>query len=101
MNIFRHALLALGSTLVFVAATAVHAQTAQPAASPATAKATFAGGCFWCMEHPFDILPGVVSTTSGYIGGQKKNPTYEEVSAGRSAPTDAGPLGSHPYKRSC
>jgi peptide-methionine (S)-S-oxide reductase len=45
-------------------------------------KATFAGGCFWCMEHPFDELPGVVSVTSGYTGGQKKNPTYEEVSAG-------------------
>jgi peptide-methionine (S)-S-oxide reductase len=45
-------------------------------------KATFAGGCFWCMEHPFDEIPGVVSVTSGYTGGQKKNPTYEEVSAG-------------------
>jgi peptide-methionine (S)-S-oxide reductase len=45
-------------------------------------KATFAGGCFWCMEHPFDELPGVASVTSGYTGGQKKNPTYEEVSAG-------------------
>lgn len=47
-----------------------------------TEKATFAGGCFWCMEHPFDELPGVVSVTPGYTGGQKKNPTYEEVSAG-------------------
>ena len=45
-------------------------------------KATFAGGCFWCMEHPFDEIPGVVSVTPGYTGGQKKNPTYEEVSAG-------------------
>jgi peptide-methionine (S)-S-oxide reductase len=45
-------------------------------------KATFAGGCFWCMEHPFDELPGVISVTSGYTGGTKKNPTYEEVSAG-------------------
>ncbi len=45
-------------------------------------KAAFAGGCFWCMEHPFDELPGVVSVTAGYTGGQKKNPTYEEVSAG-------------------
>ncbi len=45
-------------------------------------KATFAGGCFWCMESPFDKIPGVVSVTSGYTGGQKKNPTYEEVSAG-------------------
>jgi peptide-methionine (S)-S-oxide reductase len=46
------------------------------------AKATFAGGCFWCMEPPFDKLEGVISTTSGYTGGQKENPTYEEVSAG-------------------
>lgn len=45
-------------------------------------KATFAGGCFWCMEHPFDEIDGVISTTSGYTGGHRKNPTYEEVSAG-------------------
>lgn len=45
-------------------------------------KATFAGGCFWCMEHPFDELPGVVSVTAGYTGGQKKHPTYKEVSTG-------------------
>src|SRR6266496_3965733 len=44
--------------------------------------ATFAGGCFWCMEPPFDKLEGVISTTSGYTGGHKKNPTYEEVSSG-------------------
>jgi peptide-methionine (S)-S-oxide reductase len=47
-------------------------------------KATFAGGCFWCMERPFDELSGVVSVTSGYTGGHKKNPNYEEVSAGRT-----------------
>jgi peptide-methionine (S)-S-oxide reductase len=51
-------------------------------AQPKYAKATFAGGCFWCMEPPFDKLSGVISTTSGYAGGQKLNPTYEEVSAG-------------------
>src|SRR5258707_14202266 len=46
------------------------------------AKATFAGGCFWCMESPFESLDGVVSVTVGYTGGTKVNPTYEEVSAG-------------------
>jgi peptide-methionine (S)-S-oxide reductase len=51
-------------------------------ASGTVEKATFAGGCFWCMEHPFDALPGVLSVTAGYTGGQKKNPTYQEVSAG-------------------
>lgn len=45
-------------------------------------KATFAGGCFWCMEPPFDELDGVISTTSGYTGGHQKDPTYQEVSAG-------------------
>jgi peptide-methionine (S)-S-oxide reductase len=44
--------------------------------------ATFAGGCFWCMEPPFDALDGVLSTTSGYTGGRMPNPTYEQVSAG-------------------
>jgi peptide-methionine (S)-S-oxide reductase len=53
------------------------------------AKATFAGGCFWCMEPPFDELPGVISTTSGYTGGGKKNPTYEEVSAGITGHAEA------------
>lgn len=51
-----------------------------PAAEPAVA--TFAGGCFWCMEPPYDKLEGVISTTSGYTGGHKENPTYGEVSAG-------------------
>ena len=52
-------------------------------------KATFAGGCFWCMEAPFDRLPGVVSVTSGYTGGNLKNPTYEQVSAGGTGHAEA------------
>jgi peptide-methionine (S)-S-oxide reductase len=47
-----------------------------------TATATFAGGCFWCMEHPFDHLPAVTSVTSGYTGGHTEHPSYEEVSGG-------------------
>ena len=52
-------------------------------------KATFAGGCFWCMEPPFDRIDGVVSTTSGYIGGRTKSPSYREVSAGGSGHAEA------------
>lgn len=44
--------------------------------------ATFASGCFWCTQHDFDQVKGVISTTAGYTGGEKVNPTYEEVSAG-------------------
>jgi peptide-methionine (S)-S-oxide reductase len=54
---------------------------ATPAPHP-TAMATFAGGCFWCMEPPFEKLDGVISVTVGYTGGHTKNPTYEEVSGG-------------------
>jgi peptide-methionine (S)-S-oxide reductase len=52
------------------------------------AKATFAAGCFWCAEEAFDKVPGVVSTTSGYMGGSKRNPTYQEVSAGTTGHTE-------------
>jgi peptide-methionine (S)-S-oxide reductase len=52
-------------------------------------KAVFAGGCFWCMEAPFDKLTGVVSVTSGYTGGYTKNPTYKEVSAGGTGHAEA------------
>ncbi len=47
-----------------------------------TAVATFAGGCFWCMQPPFDHLPGVIATTVGYTGGHTEHPTYDQVSAG-------------------
>lgn len=51
--------------------------------------ATFAGGCFWCMEPPFDVLDGVISTTSGYTGGHTSNPTYEQTSTGKTGHTEA------------
>lgn len=53
------------------------------------AKATFAGGCFWCMEEAFENVEGVVSVVSGYAGGQVENPTYEEVSAGGTGHTES------------
>lgn len=53
------------------------------------AKATFAGGCFWCMEPPFEQLDGVIEVRSGYTGGFKKNPTYEEVSSGHTGHAEA------------
>lgn len=67
-----------------------------PASSDSTAvaegdisTAVFAGGCFWCMEQPFDEIEGVVSTTSGYTGGTSENPSYEEVSAGGTGHVEA------------
>ena len=63
---------------------AAAAQTAATAPKPNQAVATFAGGCFWCTESDFDHVPGVISTTSGYTGGHVANPTYEQVSAGRT-----------------
>lgn len=63
--------------------------TLTPEQTKNLATATFAGGCFWCMEAPFDKLPGVLSTISGYTGGFKKNPTYEEVSAGTTGHAEA------------
>ncbi len=59
------------------------------AADPNLATATFAGGCFWCMEGPFDELEGVRSTTSGYTGGTKADPTYYQVSAGGTGHVEA------------
>ena len=57
-------------------------------ASP-SAKAYFAGGCFWCMEEAFEKVEGVISVVSGYMGGTAANPTYEEVSAGRTGHAEA------------
>src|SRR5437867_176399 len=53
-----------------------------PVAGPKEATATFAGGCFWCMETAFEGVPGIRTATSGYCGGTEKRPTYEQVGAG-------------------
>jgi peptide-methionine (S)-S-oxide reductase len=60
-----------------------------PEAPPPMQVATFAGGCFWCMESPFERLDGVLSTTSGYTGGEKPNPTYYEVASGDTGHAEA------------
>jgi peptide-methionine (S)-S-oxide reductase len=89
MKTFLFGLLAVPLTLI-AAGTVKAAATLE--------KATFAGGCFWCMEHPFDALPGVVSVTSGYTGGQKVNPTYHEVSAGGTGHAEAVQIVYDPSK---
>jgi peptide-methionine (S)-S-oxide reductase len=76
--------------MTFAVTTALGAMSASAAtATSGQAIATFAGGCFWCMEPPYDELDGVISTTSGYTGGHKQKPTYEEVSAGTTGHTEA------------
>ncbi|HZY30470.1 MAG TPA: peptide-methionine (S)-S-oxide reductase MsrA [Candidatus Methylomirabilis sp.] len=70
----------------------------QAVAGEERAIATFAGGCFWCMEPPFDELEGVIATTSGYTGGHKKDPTYKEVSAGGTGHTEAVQIVYNPKK---
>jgi peptide-methionine (S)-S-oxide reductase len=64
-------------------------EAATPAPAAGTAKATFAGGCFWCMVPPFDRLDGVLKVTSGYTGGNVPNPDYEQVSTGKTGHAEA------------
>lgn len=80
--------LLLSFVLVLAAMGLAAAQNA-PQPAPGQAVATFAGGCFWCTEADFDKVAGVISTTSGYIGGKVKNPDYHQVSAGGTGHAEA------------
>lgn len=89
----------VGGAAAALSGAAVRGTAQDPARPRATlAQATFAGGCFWCMEQPFDKLEGVVSTTSGYTGGTVAKPTYEAVSSGRTGHTEAVQIVYDPAK---
>lgn len=88
---YRPARIAFTAVLALLIATAF-------GADDDLAVATFAGGCFWCTEADFDKVDGVVSTTSGYIGGHTENPTYKEVSGGGTGHTEAVEIRYDPDK---
>lgn len=82
----------LFASLVLLTAQGLAAAADAPAAAAPpgqSATAIFAGGCFWCTEADFEKLPGVIEAESGYLNGKSRNPTYEQVSAGRSGHTEA------------
>jgi peptide-methionine (S)-S-oxide reductase len=69
-----------------------------PAQAQKLEKATFAAGCFWCAEEAFEKVPGVVEVVSGYTGGKVKNPSYEQVSSGRTGHAEAVQVSFDPAK---
>jgi len=89
MKLLKYTLPAFILSMFAIAITTSSANEASVAADNNTSVATFAGGCFWCMEDPFDKLQGVISTTSGYTGGHTKNPTYKQTSTGKTGHTEA------------
>jgi peptide-methionine (S)-S-oxide reductase len=86
------------AAMALAAGAAVAEQDSTATPGNGQALATFAGGCFWCMEPPYDKLEGVLATISGYIGGSKADPTYEEVSAGGTGHAEAVQVTYDPAK---
>lgn len=93
MKLARYPLIASLAAMAILALFTANARSGTNTQTPAPATgyevATFAGGCFWCMQPPFDKLEGVISTTVGYIGGQTTNPNYKEVSSGGTGHAEA------------
>ena len=95
-----HRIFSLGLAIAAAGLLAMGVASAQAPKDPPAGKAiaTFAGGCFWCMEPPYDKLDGVISTTSGYMGGKTRNPTYSEVSSGSTGHTEVVQIVYDPAK---
>jgi peptide-methionine (S)-S-oxide reductase len=92
--------LQLGALIIGLLGGSHFAAAAEASSTDNSAVAVFAGGCFWCTESDFDKVAGVISTTSGYIGGQLKNPSYQAVSSGKSGHIEAVQVRFDPSKTS-
>ena len=94
----KHAVVSvLSIAILFIGTLSVQA-ISQAAANSTQGKAYFAGGCFWCMEEVFENVEGVLSVTSGYMGGTVARPSYEEVSAGRTGHAESVEVAYDPTK---
>jgi peptide-methionine (S)-S-oxide reductase len=89
---------AVFALISLLSASVAIAQQPAPSASDGLALATFAGGCFWCTEADFDKVDGVFMTVSGYIGGHTTNPTYKDVTSGKTGHTEAVQITFDPKK---
>ncbi|HKC94343.1 MAG TPA: peptide-methionine (S)-S-oxide reductase MsrA [Nitrospira sp.] len=98
MTVLRWTVLLLSTALMIVAGENFDFARLHAAGSGSTAKAYFAGGCFWCMEEAFEKVNGVIDTVSGYMGGTVKNPTYEQVSAGQTGHAESVEVQYDPSK---
>ena len=98
MTAFSWAIPVLLAVLGIVAGEQSTVHEGQAAESGTMAKAYFAGGCFWCMEEAFEKVDGVLDVLSGYMGGSVKNPSYEDVSAGRTGHAESVEVRYDPRK---